>query len=325
MLEELVASCNGRPIPIRTFSYNYEELSQSTDNYDDHRVLLREELYNYYEGYLQGRTILVKYPEITYRWELMIFTDLAISAKMSHHKNILKLTGCCLETRFPTLVFESVKKGTLSDRIHALNYDGSPRQRQSTAWGGRLQVSRNIAHAIHAYIHTAFSRPIIHWDIKSSNILFDQDDVPKLSNFSLSISIPEGETHAEDVVWGTDESICRPSYRATSLISEKTDVYSFGVLLLVLLTGQPAFNPCRGTDEEDKDFLVFYVRKRGITEIVDPGILRGERGGMQNQWEAVILHLALICVDKDPEKRPTMVDVTKELRRIESFVAGLFC
>jgi serine/threonine protein kinase len=72
-------------------------------------------------------------------------------------------------------------------------------QRQGThiVWQSRLKIARQIAHAI-SYLHTAFSRPIIHRDIKSRNIFLDQHDVPKLANFELSISIPEGETYVED-------------------------------------------------------------------------------------------------------------------------------
>ncbi|KAB1212249.1 hypothetical protein CJ030_MR5G025017 [Morella rubra] len=317
VLEALIASCNGKPIPIRTFSY--DELRWATNNYEQRHLLDYGSFQEYgcyyelYEGSFEGRTISIKTFMDPTLSELPI-TDLAISAKASAHKNVLKLVGCCLKTRLPTLVFESVENGTLAERIYAFDRDGAPRQRESMAWRSRLKVAREIAHAI-TYLHTGFSRPIIHRDIHADNIFFDQHDIPKLSGFSTSILIPEGETQVkDDAVWGTIGYAC-PTYCDTSCITEKTDVYSFGMLLLVLLTGQRAC--LRGTSDGPKSpNLINYVRERSeINQFVDPAILEGERGADEQQLQAV-LQLAFICVDKDPETWPTMMDVTKELRRI---------
>jgi serine/threonine protein kinase len=169
-----------------------------------------------------------------------------------------------------------------------------------------------------AYLHTGFSRPIIHRDIKPQNILLDQHDVPKLSDFSLSISIPEGETHVEtDEVVGTFGFAC-PSYAKTRMVTEKTDVFGFGMVLLEILTGQQSFD----TNRKNEDFMLLtHVTNRAINEIVDSAILAEEGGtGLEPQLQAV-LELALTCVENDPEIRPTMVDVTKELRRIERSIA----
>lgn len=162
----------------------------------------------------------------------LIFIDLAIFAKISRHKNVLKLTGCCLETRFPTLVFDFVK-GTLASQIDAFNFDSIPLHIVST-WCGRACY---IAHAV-AYIHIVSTRPISHRDIKPTIILFDQHDIPKLSAFELAISIPEGETYLDDRLVGTLGSAC-PNYIMMSCITKKTNVYGFGVLLLGLLIGPP--------------------------------------------------------------------------------------
>ncbi|KAB1212247.1 hypothetical protein CJ030_MR5G025015 [Morella rubra] len=306
-LEALIVSCNGRPIPIRTFSY--EELRRATNNYDQGRLLDHSWFYEFYEGSFDGRTILVKTCTKVTRSEYAI-TDLATSAQASAHGNVLKLVGCCLENPLPTLVFESVQHGTLADRIDEFGGHGSP----FMTWQSRLKVARDIAHAI-TYLHIAFSRPIIHRYINPSNIFFDQHEIPKLSGFSLSISIPEGETHVEDFVRGTTGYMC-PDYVATGCITEKVDVYSFGMLLLVLLTGPRAYRDLAKT--WDGSYLIDNVRELGeINHIVDPAIFVGETSGarMEQQLQGV-LQLAFICLDKDPVRRPTMMDVTKELRRI---------
>ncbi|XP_035551465.1 non-functional pseudokinase ZED1-like [Juglans regia] len=321
VLEELVATCNGKHTPIRSFSH--EELRLATNNFDGRRVLNEIRSYKWYKGSLDDRTISIKKYEKDWIEHEYVVTDIAISAKVSAHQNILKLVGCCLETQLPTLVYESAD-GTLADRIYLFKDDGTRNECQPMAWQSRLKITRKIAHAV-AYLHNAFSRPIIHRDIRLGNIWLNQHDVPKLAEFSLCISLPEGETFVQDDVRGSIGFLC-PSYVATCRVTEKTDVYSFGILLLVILTAQRPYNLGATSDDDEEDAgLVNYVRNHAISQIVDPALMvdGSESGvliGMEEQLQSV-LQLALKCVDEDPEIRPTMIDVTEELRRIERFVS----
>jgi serine/threonine protein kinase len=312
VLEKLVACCNGRPIPIRTFSY--QQLVLATNNFDQRLILFKNWFDIMYKGSFEGRILSIKtYKRYDARYKRKldeVLMDIGISAKASAHKNILKLVGCCLETSIPSLVFEYAQNGVLADQIYISKRQGTP-----MLWQSRLKIARQIAHAI-AYLHTGFSRPIIHRDIRQENILLDQHDVPKLSNFSHSISIPEGETHVvTDIVVGTLGFIC-PVYIEIGWITEKTDVYAFGMLLLGLLTGRHPY------DLNEGEFaLEVQLRNRAMNEIVDPAILAEEGGaGLEQQFQAV-RQLDLTCIKDDPEIRPTMVDVTKELRRIERSIA----
>ncbi|XP_041020196.1 serine/threonine-protein kinase ZRK1-like isoform X1 [Juglans microcarpa x Juglans regia] len=308
LLEKLIASCNSRCIPIRSFSI--EELLKATNNFDPHLLFREDGSYQWYNGSLEGRLISVKkYRKIGYAKELDFpFTDLVICAKMCAHKNVLKLIGCCLETPSPVLVYESAENGTLSDRIYA-----SKPQARPMPWQCKLKVAREIAHAI-AYLHTAFSRPIIHRDIKPHNIFFDQRDIPKLSDFSISVAIPEGEFEVEDDILGAYGFIC-PRYAVTGVVTEKSDVYSFGTLLLELVTGK-TFMDLYQTASGFKNFED-YIRENIVKTIVESAIQAGEgEAGLEQQLQAS-LQLALICRDENPEFRPTMIDVSKELRRIE--------
>ncbi|GMN74034.1 hypothetical protein TIFTF001_053106 [Ficus carica] len=108
-----------------------------------------------------------------------------MSTQMSSHKNVLKLLGCCLEFHVPLLVYEYVEHGTFDDHrgIHSL------------LWKIRLKVAIGIANAI-TYLHTSFPRPTICRELTLSSMFLDKDFVPKLCNFALSLSIPEGKTHA---------------------------------------------------------------------------------------------------------------------------------
>ncbi|KAM3755310.1 hypothetical protein ACB098_02G031200 [Castanea mollissima] len=315
--EKLIATCNGRPIPIR--SYSCEELQRATNNYDPSRIFHRDGLYEWYNGSFEGRMISIK-KYSRHDDDDYIFTDIAVSAKMSTHNNVLKLIGCCLETQIPISVYESAANGSLRNRLYNVtsDHDGAQQhQREPLSWQSRLKIAREIAHAI-SYLHTAFSRPIVHRHIKSGNVFLDQHGVAKLTDFSMSISIPEGETHVvDDNIFGTVCFIC-PYYVATKYITEKFDVYSFGSFLLELLTGQKLHELFRTIHyfnvedfENDRNFFT-------INEVVDPAILVGEEGSVVWQQLQAVLRLALICRKKDPENRLDMVDVTKELRKIEN-------
>ncbi|KAG7968218.1 hypothetical protein I3843_08G142700 [Carya illinoinensis] len=184
-------------------------------------------------------------------------------------------------------------------------------------WKRKLKVAREIAHAI-AYLHTAFSRPIIHRNIKPENILFDQRDIPKLSDFSISIEIPEGEIEVKvDRIVGTWNFMC-PRYALMGIVTEKSDVFSFGSLLLELVTGKSSrdlYEYCETTSGLTN--LEDYIRTNIAKNVVESAIQAEEvEAGLEQQLQAS-LELSRICRDENPESRPTMVDVTKELRRIE--------
>ncbi|KAM3707498.1 hypothetical protein ACJW31_02G029500 [Castanea mollissima] len=312
--EKLIATCNGRPIPIR--SYSCEELRRATNNFDRSRIFHTVELYEWYNGSFEGRMISIK-KYLEHRDD-DIFTDIAVSAKMSTHNNVLKLIGCCLETQIPISVYESAANGSLFDRLNVTSD-----QREPLSWQSRLKIAREIAHAI-SYLHTAFSRPIVHMNIKSENVFLDQHGVAKLTDFSDSISIPEGETHVEaDHLVGTFGFLC-PHYLHSLYITEKVDVYSFGSNSFAI---NEVVDPAIlvGKDGSVDYFIVVDDFKNGrkrltINEVVDPAILVGEKGSVVWQQVQAVLRLALICRKNNPEIRPDMVDVTKELRKIERFI-----
>ncbi|KAL5783708.1 hypothetical protein ACOSP7_008737 [Xanthoceras sorbifolium] len=192
LLEKLIASCNGKRNPIRNFSS--EEIKQATNDYDTRKVTKTDSLYELYGGFLRDRPI-------------SCFNNIVFASQMSH-KNVLKLIGCCLETRVPILVFEPVAYRTLDDHIHG------PRQ--------------------------PHFEPLLwtHSGIRPSGILLDEHFVAKLFDFSLAKSIPEIETQIKDSVLRGTLGYIAPEHINTALHNEKSDVYSFGALLLVLLTGQ---------------------------------------------------------------------------------------
>nr|XP_023925864.1 non-functional pseudokinase ZED1-like [Quercus suber] len=280
--EKLIASCNAKPIPIRTFSL--QQLLLVTNNFSsEHLAFYRA---YWFKGSLEGRIILIKHFDCA--WADLGINDLVISAQMSGYSNVLKPIGCCLHTPIPILVFEFSANGVLADQIYV--YRVTERQHQPMVWERRLKIARQIAHAL-SYLHTAFPRPVIH--------------------------MGETDVHAPFITM-----FCAPELKATGKVTEKVDVYDFGRILLELLTGEDSFKISRLTI--DKYFtLVAYIRNRAqgscINEIVDPTILAEDGEGgvtLEHQLQGMV-DLGLTCIEEDPQTRPTMVDVTKQLRQIE--------
>ncbi|KAL6213220.1 hypothetical protein ACLB2K_012667 [Fragaria x ananassa] len=309
LLEDLIASCDGKALPIR--HYSAQELIRATNNFDHNLVRWDDGEYRAFRGFLENRSVIIKKMENIDK----AIRDIIISMQMSTHKNVLKLLGCCLEFPVPALVHEYVANGVLSRR-------GGYGDNESLPWKTRLCIAKQVANAI-TYLHTAFPRPIIHRDLKPNCIFLDNDFAPKLCNFSLSVTIPPEQSHVEDKVLGTF-GFLDPDYYISNQITEKTDVYSFGVILLILLTGKSAIFR---DEAEERQCLVSYVNLHAcdgqFQTIVDPKIL-GELGGGDEEAQLQQLHdfltLALLCTRKEIAVRPDMIDVAKELVRIEKSV-----
>ncbi|PRQ22282.1 putative protein kinase RLK-Pelle-RLCK-XII-2 family [Rosa chinensis] len=320
LLEDLIASSDGKLTnPIR--HYSADELIKATNNFHSSCLVLENALYNIFTGFLDNRLVIIKKEgrrDDSYcnfdQAKNEVIRDIIISMQMSTHKNVLKLLGCCLEFPIPALVLEHAGKGVL-------NAVGGLGVNDSLNWKTRLRVAKQLANAI-TYLHTAFPRPIIHRNLKHSCIFLDDEFVPKISDFSDSITIPPEQSHVEDLVKGTFGYL-DPAYRKSGCITEQTDVYSFGVILLVFLTGLNASKQNQAAEKWES--LVSYVKLHACDDqfqmIVDPKILEG-LGGEDEQAQQKQLHeflsLALLCTQDKSEARPDMIDVAKELVRIEN-------
>ncbi|XP_017976586.1 PREDICTED: wall-associated receptor kinase-like 8, partial [Theobroma cacao] len=172
----------------------------------------------------------------------------------------------------------------------------------------RLKIAVGIANAV-AYLHTAFSRPVIHRSIHCSSIVLDQNNVPKLIDFGLCISIPEGQSHVKDAIRGRAEWVS-PEYWDRGHLTEKADVYLFGKLLIELLTGQQAVHFMMEHDITD----IGKVSAEKLSNSVDSRI---KNEGIDLEQLLDFATLSLRCISFEEEKRPTMIEVGKELRQID--------
>lgn len=219
-----------------------------------------------------------------------------------------------METQIPILVFESIELGTLADRIYRRrrhNFEPLP-------FRYRLKVAMELANAV-AYPHAGFARSIIFMSATPWRIFFDEQNVAKLFDFSLFVSIPEGETHVDFQIAGTKGYIA-PKVLLEAKCNEKYAVHSFGMLLLDLLTGQKITSFCRdkglGVENYLWDLLKKYVEENGLNEMVDPMIIEEGLCSRKEQLLQDYLDFAFKCVSESPEERPTMIDMAKQLRQM---------
>ncbi|KAJ9131430.1 hypothetical protein P3X46_035097 [Hevea brasiliensis] len=313
LLEKAIAINNGRGNPIRSFSI--QELNNATNSYDPNQMFFEEEMYKMYKGFIQDRPVIVKKYENDENFLENSISDIVFASQMSVHKNVLKLLGCCLESPIPILVFEHAEMGILD---HYIFKDEQRADLRPLSWKNRLKIAVDVANVI-AYLHTAFPRPIVHRDIKSRKILLDEDYRAKLSDFSLSISIPEGKTHiVTENLTGTFGYL-DPEYLSEGKFNEKADVFGFGVLLLVLLTGKGPYNRL-DYDHLNLRLVEFFEKcmeeNERLDKLMDPIIIEeGTWSGKEQQLKAYA-RLALQCICKRSENRPEITDVGKQLRQI---------
>ncbi|PSR85249.1 Receptor-like protein kinase [Actinidia chinensis var. chinensis] len=215
------------------------------------------------------------------------------------HKNLVRLLGYCIEGTHRLLVYEFVNNGNLEQWLH-----GAMRQHGYLTWEARMKILLGTAKAL-AYLHEAIEPKVVHRDIKSSNILIDDDFNAKISDFGLAKLLGAGRSHITTRVMGTFGYVA-PEYANSGLLNEKSDVYSFGVVLLEAITGRDPVDYGRPTQEVNLvDWLKMMVGSMRSEEVVDPAIeIRPSTGALKRA-----LLTALRCVDPDANKRPKMGQV----------------
>ncbi|CAN7095313.1 unnamed protein product, partial [Brassica rapa subsp. narinosa] len=285
-LQQLIADCNGISNPIRMFSS--DQISKVNDHFDPNSSIVEDTdtYFTWYKGEIEGRPCAIKrYTERLYVEEEMAYNDIVLSARVM-------------------LVFENLGYTVLNER-GTVGYESEP----LLPWNLRLKIAKEIAIAI-TYLHTAFSRIIIHRDIKATNVFLDKNGTAKLTDFFLAVSLPEGKSSLEDTVMGT-AGYLDPNYCTTNIVTEYSDVFSFGILMLVLLTGKQPYKP----GYHDWKFLenVKDLHERG-----EPVEFGGDSNDMKPVQMKMFLELALRCCEKNKENRPKMILVAKEIKLIET-------
>jgi len=302
LLQQEIARHRGSNETAKVFTV--EELKAATNNFDESKILGLGGQGTVYKGVLQdNRTIAIKKSKISDPNQIEQFINEVIVLSQINHRNVVKLLGCCLETEFPLLVYEFISNGTIFEHLHDHNQSSI-----KLAWKTRLRIATETAGAL-AYLHSAASTPIIHRDVKTSNILLDGNLTAKVADFGASRIVPLDQSQITTLVQGT-LGYLDPEYFQTSQLTAKSDVYSFGVVLAELLTGKKAFSFER--PEDDRSLGVYFVSslKDGrLLYIVEKQII--DEGNVEQIKE--VAYIAERCLRLKREERPKMKDVAMEL------------
>ncbi|KAF7849176.1 hypothetical protein BT93_L1157 [Corymbia citriodora subsp. variegata] len=288
--------------------FSAEELEKATNNYDESRIVGRGGYGTVYKGSLPNNIVVaIKKSMLVDQSQIEQFINEVIVLSQINHRNVVKLLGCCLETEVPLLVYEFVNNGTLFDHIH------NPNVSSKLSWETRLKIASETAGVL-SYLHSAASIPIIHRDVKSTNILLDASYTAKVSDFGASRLVPLDQTQLSTMVQGT-LGYLDPEYLLTNQLTEKSDVYSFGVMLVELLTGKKALSFDR--TEEERSLAMYFLsslKKDKLFHIVEEILANGEN----NEQVAEVANLAKRCLRIKGEERPTMKEVAMELEGLRA-------
>ncbi|WMV28261.1 hypothetical protein MTR67_021646 [Solanum verrucosum] len=289
--------------------FSYAELQQATMNFDSSRELGDGGYGTVYYGKLQdGREVAVKrlYDHNARRKEQFV-TEIEILTRL-RHKNLVTLYGCTSKLSDQLLlVYEYVPNGTIADHLH-----GHKVKDGSLTWPIRMKIAIEAATAL-AYLHAS---DIIHRDVKSNNILLDQNFCVKVGDFGLSRLHPTDISHISTAPQGTPGYV-DPKYHECYQLTDKSDVYSFGVVLVELLSSMPAVDFSRRNEEINlSNYAINRILRCAFNELIDPSL------GFQSDAEVrrmttSVAEISFRCLQHDKDMRPTMVEVLETLQEIQ--------
>ncbi|CAK9141601.1 unnamed protein product [Ilex paraguariensis] len=290
--------------------FSHTELEEATDNFDPSRELGDGGFGTVYYGKLHdGRIVAVKrlYENNFKRVEQFI-NEVEILTRLQH-ENLVKLYGCTSKrSRELLLVYEFIPNGTVADHLHGRRANSG-----LLSWPIRLKIAIETAGAL-AYLHAS---DIIHRDVKTNNILLDNDFHVKVADFGLSRLFPNDVTHVSTAPQGTPGYV-DPEYYQCYQLTEKSDVYSFGVVLIELISSLQAVDTNRHRHDINlSNMAINKIQNRALHELVDP-TLGFEKNTSVRRMTTLVAELAFRCLQQERDMRPSMDEVLKSLKGIQN-------
>ncbi|XP_020223529.1 cold-responsive protein kinase 1 [Cajanus cajan] len=284
--------------------YTYKELRNATEDFSPVNKIGEGGFGSVYKGRLKdGKVAAIKVLSAESRQGVKEFlTEINVISEIEH-ENLVKLYGCCVEKNNRILVYNYLENNSLSQTLL-----GGGHSSIYFDWRTRCKICVGVARGL-AFLHEEVRPPIVHRDIKASNILLDKDLTPKISDFGLAKLIPANMTHVSTRVAGTIGYLA-PEYAIGGKLTRKADIYSFGVLLVEIVSGRCNTNSRLPIEEQ---FLLertweLYERKE-LVGLVDMSL----NGEFDAEQACKFLKIGLLCTQESPKLRPSMSSVVKML------------
>lgn len=277
---------------VRT--YSYKELEEATGGFKE--KLGRGAFGTVYKGVLAsdaGRFVAVKkLDKVVQEGEKEFKTEVTVIGQ-THHRNLVSLLGYCDQGVHRLLVYEYMNNGSLADLLFGIS---------TPDWSQRLQIAFKIAKGL-MYLHEECSTPIIHCDIKPENILLDEYLTPRISDFGLAKLLIRDHTRTLTTIRGTKGYVA-PEWFRSKPITAKVDVYSYGVMLLEIISCRKSVHSQPENEEEAilADWAYDCYRGHRLDKLVKNDDEAGKDMGM---LERVVM-VAIWCIQEDPSLRPSM-------------------
>ncbi|CAI0442969.1 unnamed protein product [Linum tenue] len=280
------------------YRFPFYALQEATDNFSENLVLGAGGFGKVYKGVLKDDMMVAVKRATSQSQGIAEFrTEIELLSQF-RHRHLVSLIGYCDERDEMIIVYEYMQNGNLKDHL----YDSD---NPSLSWRQRLEVCIGAAKGLH-YLHTGTAKSIIHRDVKSANILLDENFMAKVADFGLSKTGPEiDQTHVSTAVKGSFGYL-DPEYFLRLQLTEKSDVYSFGVVLFEVLCGRPVIDPSLPRENVNLvDYAVKNLKKGKLEEIVDPKI----RDEIKPESVKKFVEIAEKCLADCGLYRPSMGDV----------------
>ncbi|KAJ4703268.1 Cysteine rich receptor like kinase [Melia azedarach] len=290
-------------ISAESLQFDFSTIRVATDDFSDANKLGQGGFGSVYKGMLSnGEQIAVKrLSKNSNQGDLEFKNEVVLVARLQH-RNLARLLGFCLERKERILVYEFVPNASLDLFIF------NPINRENLNWETRYKIVEGVARGL-LYLHEDSRFRIIHRDLKASNVLLDSDMNPKISDFGMARLFEMDQTHSDtNRVVGTFGYMA-PEYVMHGRYSVKSDIFSFGVLVLEIVSGQKRSS--FGNEEETEDLLTYAWRNWNegtALNLIDPKISSGPTSEMMK-----FIFIGLLCVQEGVSDRPSMASVVNML------------
>ncbi|XP_059068936.1 cold-responsive protein kinase 1-like [Cryptomeria japonica] len=284
--------------------FEFKILKKATNNFDQTNKLGQGGFGEVFKGTLKnGKVVAVK--KLTSGHSARAISEFESEVKLIsnvHHRNLVRLLGCCRQGQERLLIYEYMPNSSL-DRILF------GKKRRLLSWKERFNIILGTARGL-AYLHEEFHVCIIHRDIKSSNILLDHNFQAKIADFGLARLLPNDKSHVSTRVAGT-LGYTAPEYASHGQLTEKADTYSFGVVVLEIVSGRKSIDL---KQQPDMEYLLQWVRSlyeaNKVLEVVEN---EKEMEGYNEEEVLRVINLALLCIQDSARHRPSMSEVVTTL------------